>query len=109
MGRGTVWYALMHLPDKHTDTMADCLIFATDESDDESDESVTARGVGRGKKKDLWPLLKNSNGKVMLPSLDTNGGLALGDKKSIVRSFLTHSYRKFLFFVTPECPSHWSR
>jgi hypothetical protein len=66
---------------------------------------MTARGVGRGKKKDLWPLPKHSNGKVVLPSLDEKQELGLGDKKRIVRSFLTHSYRRFLFFVLLECLS----
>jgi hypothetical protein len=57
-------------------------------------------GTGRGKKKTLWPLTKNSNGQVVLPSLDDKTVLRLQDKKSIVRAFLTSSYRMFSFFIS---------
>jgi len=79
--------------------LPDDVIFTIDGSDCESDGSSTAKGVGRGKKNDLWALSKNANGRVVLPSLDSEdskGPHGLQDKKSILRSFLTHTYRKFL-------------
>jgi hypothetical protein len=73
------------------------MISATEESDDDTDDSVTIRGVGRGKKKDLWTLQRNAKGEMILPSFDKE--LSLQDKKCIVRSFLTYTYRKFLFLI----------
>jgi hypothetical protein len=74
------------------------VIFTVDGSDCESDGTSTAKGVGRGKKNDLWVLSK-ANGRVVLLRLDSEnskGQHGLGDKKSILRSFLTHTYRAFL-------------
>jgi hypothetical protein len=62
---------------------------------DESDDPQTAAGVGRGKKKELWELPKNSAGKAIIPSLEEMASYSLNDKKHIVRSFLTYSYRMF--------------
>jgi hypothetical protein len=60
-------------------------------------------GTGRGKKKTLWPLTKNSSGQAVLPNLDDKTVLRLQDKKSIVRAFLTSSYRTFSFFIGGIC------
>lgn len=56
-------------------------------------------GMSRGKKKTLWPLTKNSSGQAVLPSLDDKAALGLQNKKSIIRAFLTSSYRMFSFFI----------
>jgi hypothetical protein len=60
-------------------------------------------GTGRGKKKALWPLTKNPSGQAVLPSLEDKTVLRLQDKKSIVRAFLTSSYRMFSFFIAGIC------
>lgn len=70
----------------------------SDESDTdnpEADNPVTVRGVGRGKKKDLWALQKDVNGEIILPDLDET--ITLQNKKQILRSFLTATYRMFSF------------
>lgn len=78
----------------HTDC---CVIFATGiSSDEEIEESKTTTGVGRRKKKDLWLLTRDDHGKLILPSCDDT--VSLRDKKAILRSFLTYSYR-MLYFV----------
>jgi len=87
-----------------------CDIFTTDASDDDSDDPASIGGVGRGKKKDLWTMERDRKGRVILPNLDE--ALRLPDKKSIVRSFLTYTYRMFqivFFLVTLPCLSHWTR
>jgi hypothetical protein len=75
------------------------LPFTVQESDEESEEHEITGGVGRGKKKDLWPLSKDGARNIILPSLDGEDYYSLQDKKSILRSFLTHSYRIFSFFI----------
>jgi hypothetical protein len=65
-------------------------------SDDESGDETFA-GVGRGKKKGLWPLGKNSHGEPILPTLGEDDPASLNDKKDILRSFFTYSYRMFHF------------
>jgi hypothetical protein len=70
------------------------MIFTKEGSDSEEDSEDTAvRGVGRGKKKKLWPLSKK-DGHAVLPSLDEQ---SLEDKKSILRAYFTSSYRMFPF------------
>ena len=64
---------------------------------------MVVNGMGRGKKKTLWPLMKNSSGQVVLLSLDDKTALGLQDKKSIVRAFLTSSYHMFSFFIFHCC------
>ena len=64
---------------------------------------MVVNGVGRGKKKTLWPLTENSSGQAVLPSLDDKTVLRLQDKKSIVRAFLTSSYRMFSIFIAGIC------
>jgi hypothetical protein len=84
------------------------LIFTVETKDDDPEDTTTARGVGRGKKKELTLLSRNTNGKVVLPAMDTKDGPDLQEKKKILRSFLTHTYRKFgSRFVLNA--SHWSR
>ena len=63
-------------------------------SDDEDEKKNLARGVGRGKKKKLWPLSKDDTGTVVLPSFEAHSLPSLEDRKDIIRSFFTHSYRK---------------
>jgi hypothetical protein len=71
------------------------LILTVDNGDDDPEDTTIARGVGRGKKKELRTLSRNKDGKVVLPGLDTKEVPDLQEKKSILRSFLTHTYRKF--------------
>jgi hypothetical protein len=67
------------------------MIFTDASSDEETDDAKTIKGVGRGKKKDLWTMKRDDHGKIILPSFDEP--LSLQDKKGILRSFLTHTYR----------------
>ena len=82
--------------------ITDGFSFILDESDDESDDA-TIKGVGRGKKKNLWPINKDSNGKPMLPEFDENEEPSLVDKKNILHSFFTSSYRMFYFIFALYC------
>jgi len=88
----------MHLPFQHTD----CIIFDIDQDGSDHD-SETAMGAGRGKKRALWELPKNSAGKAIIPSLDEVDPYSLDDMKHIVRSFLTYSYR--MFYILSLCMS----
>lgn len=93
----------MHLADGQTISLVgsihllfqytNCFLFDVDESED---DSKTIAGIGRGKKKDLWSFTKNQAGKEILPEMEE---CSLQDKKCIVRSFLTYSYR--MFYVLP--------
>jgi hypothetical protein len=69
-----------------------------DDSEKESDDDDTVIGMGRGKKKDLWPMTLNVHGHPILPAFNKEDHYpSLGDLKSILRSFVTYSYRMFLF------------
>lgn len=78
----------------HGHKCADGMIFAKEDSDEDS-EDMTVGGVGRGKKKTLYPL-SMKGGRAVLPSLDEEA-FPLQDKKRILRAFLTSSYGMFPF------------
>src|SRR5215470_2747599 len=69
--------------------------------DDGSDQSDIQKGVGKGRKKELWPLERDGNGNPKLPRLNQN--TTGKDLKGIIRAFFTYSYRKLQSFINFTC------
>jgi len=72
------------------------LSFSVARDEEESDDSTIIRGVGRGKKKNLWPLERDQNANLRLPVFKENEERpSAGEMKRILRAFFTYSYRMF--------------
>jgi hypothetical protein len=65
---------------------------ANGEEDSEAGTIAVSHGGKKGLKKDLWPLEEDEDGHAVLPVFDSN--IKLPDLKDIIRSFVTHAYRK---------------
>ena len=92
MGCGTIRYAQDHcfymllMPFTVAETRLE-------DSDDHEVKAQTTQGIGRGKKKELWPLHKDDSGGANLPHFKGQPEPSLADRKNIIRSFFTHAYR----------------
>src|SRR5436190_18654355 len=65
------------------------------DSDDSDGDDIKTGGVGRGKKKKLYPLPKGRDGMPQLPSFEGQSKPSLEERKNVIRSIFTHSYRTF--------------
>ena len=72
------------------------LSFSVARDEEESDDSAIIRGVGRGKKKNLWPLERDQNANPRLSVFKENEERpSAGEMKRILRAFFIYSYHMF--------------
>jgi hypothetical protein len=70
---------------------------ANGEEDSQAGVTAVSHGGKKGMKKDLWPLEEDEDGHTILPVFDSN--VKLPDLKDIIRSFVSHAYRKQFYLL----------